>query len=275
MFLVAPPSFRNGTSFINDIKNLGLGTNLELCLDAGDANSYPGSGQTWLDLSGHDYDFYRGATGSAEASDPTFNGTAGRQSSGEYFSFDGGDYFRAAQANPAWVESIHKNSAKFTIAQWCYLSGATTTSVRWGDTGTASRSDGSAYAGFQFGHSASSLRRLNLAISVGGSGGWAYLKDSAAACNNTAWNFIAVSMDEAAGALSFQINGTSESYSSQTYSSPDSGSAESTLEIGGTGAGVAPDASGGRIGAYAGWSRALSAAELASLFEATRGKFGI
>jgi len=121
-FLVAPPSFGGrGTSLINTLKNLGLTTNLRVCLDAGDLNSYDGTSQTWKDLSGGGYDFFRGTSSSSDSSDPTFNGTAGRLSSGEYLSYDGGDYFTLAQTNPAWVNTFHKAGAKFTICQWNYL----------------------------------------------------------------------------------------------------------------------------------------------------------
>lgn len=69
-------------------------------LDATDADSYPGSGQTWANLiaspadgSGQtDFDVWRGGSSSASTDDPTFNGTAG--DSAAYWSFDGGDFFR-------------------------------------------------------------------------------------------------------------------------------------------------------------------------------------
>ena len=46
---------------------------LQLHLDAGDAGSYPGSGQVWSDLTANDFDFHIGETSSSERSDPTFN----------------------------------------------------------------------------------------------------------------------------------------------------------------------------------------------------------
>ena len=53
---------------------------LQLHLDAGDAGSYPGSGQVWSDLTANDFDFHIGETSSSERSDPTFNGSAGAKS---------------------------------------------------------------------------------------------------------------------------------------------------------------------------------------------------
>ena len=103
------------TELITTIRRCGLTTGLKLCLDKGDANSYA-SGQSWLDVSGNGYDFFLGATGGAEASDPTSNGTAGGRSPEEYWSFDGVQFFRLASANPTWVNNFHKDNAKFTLA---------------------------------------------------------------------------------------------------------------------------------------------------------------
>lgn len=88
MMLLTPPPFfaGGGTSLINTLSNLGLLTNLKLCLDAGDLNSYDGSSQTWKDLSGNGTDFYRGATSGSEASDPTFNPVGNGGTYQDYFS---------------------------------------------------------------------------------------------------------------------------------------------------------------------------------------------
>ncbi len=95
--------------------DLGLTTNLKLCLDAGDPASYS-SGQKWLDRSGGGYDFHLGATSSSEASDPTFNGVAGRQSDAEYFSGDGGDYFTYDSNSETWMRDFHKAGAITALA---------------------------------------------------------------------------------------------------------------------------------------------------------------
>jgi len=92
------------------IRDLGLTTNLKLCLDAGDPASYT-SGQKWLDRSGGGYDFHLGATSGSEASDPTFNGVAGRQSDAEYFSGDGGDYFTYDSNSETWMRDFHRAGA--------------------------------------------------------------------------------------------------------------------------------------------------------------------
>jgi hypothetical protein len=105
--------------FYEDIVDASLDTNLQFCLDAAAASSYT-SGQTWTDMTGQGNDFYRGATASATTDDPTHNGTPGALSSNEYFSFDGGDYFRLTQSNPSWVNDMHKNNAAWSWILWVY-----------------------------------------------------------------------------------------------------------------------------------------------------------
>lgn len=101
-------------------------------LDATDAASYPGSGQTWANLiaspadgSGKtDYDVWLGATSSSSTDDPTFNGTAGDAAA--FFSVDGGDFFKSKGNNPAMLNSFHKGDPVWIAVAW--RRGATGTS---------------------------------------------------------------------------------------------------------------------------------------------------
>lgn len=103
---------------IDIINGLSLTSGLQLCLDVGDVNSYAGTGQQWSDVSGQGNHYNRGATSSAEASDPTFNGTAGDPSESTYWSFDGADYFSPANT-PTWDDNLHKaNGAATFLAVW-------------------------------------------------------------------------------------------------------------------------------------------------------------
>lgn len=52
--------------------NLGLTTNLKLCLDAGSITSVVPDATKWLDLSGNGYDFFLGAAITDESTDPHF-----------------------------------------------------------------------------------------------------------------------------------------------------------------------------------------------------------
>ena len=91
-------------------------------LDAGLSASYGGSGETFANIviapadgeGQTEYDFYRGADADVESDGPTFNGSAGNNSANELFSFDGGDYFTLAGGNTGFLNSLHKENAKFT-----------------------------------------------------------------------------------------------------------------------------------------------------------------
>ena len=94
---------------------------LQLHLDAGDAGSYPGSGQVWSDLTANDFDFHIGETSSSERSDPTFNGSAGVKSINEYFACDGGDWFKQSAAFSGSIMRLAgRNAQPFTMEAWIY-----------------------------------------------------------------------------------------------------------------------------------------------------------
>lgn len=96
-------------------------------LDAGDSACYGGSGVTLSNLVGSPtdgsaqsaYNFKRG-DGATSTTYPTFNGSAGGLSSSEYFSFDGGDYLSLSGANTTFLNSLHKDNAAFTIMMVVY-----------------------------------------------------------------------------------------------------------------------------------------------------------
>lgn len=105
------------------IVRAGLTTNLQICLDAGDRLSYDpaqADPQKFLDRSGNGFDFHLGLTGSAEASDPTFNGKAGDLSNKTYFSGDGGDAFDYDAANETWMNNLHLDNATFSAITGVY-----------------------------------------------------------------------------------------------------------------------------------------------------------
>lgn len=97
---------------IDILRYLGLDTNLLLCLDAGDAASYSGTGHTWADVSGSGNDFLKTATG------VTFTGTAGSLGSGCYFSnidTAGAGHYIYNFTSSAF-DNFHKSGGKCTIA---------------------------------------------------------------------------------------------------------------------------------------------------------------
>lgn len=261
------PSWR-GASALYAIRKLGLSPGLKLALDAGDADSYTGTGQSWLDRAGNGYDFFRGANNTATTDDPSFNGTAGRLSSGEYWSFDGGDYFTYDGANEAWMNNLHKAGARFTLAFWSYLPLGTATQSYCGtqgssetNTGISLRPRGSA------GNNRFVIRVGNAGAAVASFGMGDSLWDQ--------WALNAISIDATAGTYVGFINGVAES-GSLAYSSPATGNANSTMQIGARGGAQTILASGARFGMFMGWEgAALTQGQLTALFDATRGRFGV
>lgn len=250
--VLAKPSI---VPLITSLSNAGLTTNLQTCLDAGDSASYS-SGQSWLDRSGNGQDFFRGSGSGSDASDPTFNGSAGGLSSGEYFSFDGGDYLTYDSANETWMQNIHKNNALFTLAISFYLGSLSATQY------LMATGNNSASIGFEMDISTGGALALYI---LNGSG--TVLHPSSLTISANQWNHYILSIDEAAGgtASHHSINGSITAFDG-TYASPSASSASGTLKLGGRPAASSSLVSGSRIGMLAGWSRALSQSETGQLY---------
>lgn len=248
-------------SALQTIQMLGLTTGLQLCLDAGDSVSYSGSGQTWSDRSGNGYDFLRGTTSSSQASDPTFNGTAGQLSKNEYWSFDGGDWFTLGQANPTWVNNIHKNNAVFAVAGWAY---STNPATNFDLCGTSAPG-----VGFFMNFRTSGVLRL----AVRDSSEAFLLADTTETIADETWTFFAARVDEATAAGLVQLNGEQETFTS-TYSSPSSSNASTTMRIASLGDDPVQPA-GSRLAMFNAWEGTIpTAAKLLDFYNLTRGRFG-
>ena len=253
----------------------GLTGNLQLCLDAGDVSSYTGSGQSWLDRSGNGYDFYRGAGSGSEASDPTFNGTAGALTSSEYFSVDGGDWFTYDSANETWMQNLHKDNAAYTILAILYP-GAVNSYQDICGTGASS-----AETGFDLAINGSA--KFYLEVDRSSAGSPAITKTSDSSLSATTWQFLAVSLNEATGlgggflwrnGAYLQVGGA-DTFNS-TYTSPSTGSAAGTFQIGARGGTQAtPLLNGSRIAGFAAWSTALTKAQLDSIYSQLASRFGL
>ena len=264
-----------GATMREVIHSLGFTTGLSLVLDPGDNASYDGSSQTWTDLSGGGADFCRGSTTSSQATDPTFNGVSGGRSSSEYFSNDGGDFFTIISANPSWVEAMHKSGGTWTVAEWVRV-GTLSDSNFWGWMGDGQLT-GQPTTGIILGVGVANgglSANDQLFAQVNNASVSAWRKTSTARVTASSWNFVAVSVNLSSGATVMQINGTSES-STVAVGSLAAGSATAKLNIGAIGSGEFPDTSGTRYGQIAMWSTALSTTQLAALFQATRGKYGV
>lgn len=256
--------------FFDIIRKQGLIANLRLCADSADERSFPGSGQSWKDRSPSQSDFFLGATGGSEASDPAFGvgtpGVAGKVSDFDFLSYDGGDFNRFAAANAAWMENLHKAGAKWTFVAWLYLPSPAATQAIFGDVPTGVAAE----AGIQI-MTVGSAFRLYVA---NGAGGAALNVTSATVLpDSTQQRMFAVSVDEAAGFGLWQKDDVFEAFTG-TYTAPTAGGTTVTYEIGAAGSGATPLAANSRIYQVAMWEgRALRQGELLRLFNASRRRY--
>ena len=249
----------------------GLTTNVRVCVDAGDSASYGGTGQTYTDRSGTQ-NFFLGATSSAEGSDPTFNGTAGGLSANEYFSFDGGDYFRIEGGNPAWVQTLHQEAASFSAIAIIQQTAGQNARM-WG----TDRGDGNS-------HGASFDVSSDVVI-LGVDAGFnpsPFIVSSDAEIVFGRPTFLAVSIDENGGNVSFLYeNGLHKQVSGAdtfdaSYSSPSASNADGTFELGSRGSANFPATSGVRHFAHAIWTgQALTKAQIDDIYFQVRERWGL
>lgn len=246
---------------------LGLTTGLELCLDAGDIASVPTSGATsWLDTSGNGYDFFRGFTGSAEQYDPIFNGRCGQGSGREYYSgYSALQFFVYDTTTETWMQNVHKDSAAFTFATWVYV-GALGAFFGLSGTSRAVTSD----TGFDFFISSGNA----LVLDITNGSGTAFALGQSGPAISTGWHFCVVSVDEAATTGFLLVDSTVVTFTS-TYTAPSAASATYAMAVaaGGNTSIIMPV--GSRMATFAAWSSSLTQAQAASIFNATRGRYGV
>lgn len=251
----------NGSSLRETINALGLTSGLKLLLDAGDRASVASASQAkWLDISGNGYDFNRGSGSGSDSGDPTFAGTIGGQSQNEYYHCDL-DYFTYDSANETWMNNLHKNNARFTVAMWVNLPNS-------GANGFLLSTDNGGGPGVYLILDNTHALFVMLNDTVLG-----YSSENLTIPSGVGWAFVAMSVNEASNSILWNIRGTASS-GTCTYSSPSSASASDTMRIGYRAGTAMPTNSG--IASYAMWEgTSLTAAQMAALFTATRGKFGV
>lgn len=259
-------SHSRGMKVINALTNLGLTSSLQLCLDAGDSNSYS-SGTKWLDVSGNGYDFNFGAAGAA----PTFNGTAGYMDASCYFGMDGGDYFTYDTTNEPWMNNLHKDNATWTMYAWVWF--GSLGGVQQGIFGTDALALGNV------GVHSGAFTTNNYATFVRNGSGTTALNinpGAAAACTAGGWAFYSISVNEATGAggALTQVNDVNSGTSS-TYSSPSAAAATATMQIGAIGSNSTIISASSRIGSFTMYSTAHTSSNQLDVFNATRGRYGV
>ncbi len=250
---------------ITMLRRLGLTAGLKLCLDAGDAASYS-AGQPWLDRSGGGYDFNRGTTSGADATDPTFTGSAGGLSSGEYWALDGGDLFTYDSANETWMDNIHKAGALFSAVVWA--NPAAGAQALFGTSGNNAASIGAQVTinttngnvNFQIADG-SGVLALNSSSNLGAAAG--------------TWQMFAVSVNEAANTCIRLRNSTSGS-GAGAYATPSSSAATNVMQLAAAGNAQIIMPNNSRLAQVMMWEGvALSLANLNAIFNATRGRYGV
>ncbi|TIP38933.1 MAG: hypothetical protein E5X76_21250 [Mesorhizobium sp.] len=265
--IALPQAGVRNQSLLTILAQFNLMTGIGLILDAGDKNSAPSGATSWLDVSGAGSNFFLGTTSGADATDPTFNGTAGRLSDAEYFSGDGGDFFTYSATNLTWMNSLHKDNALFSGVFWFYP--ATLGGAIFGTLGSTATGIGVRYGFDSLGAATFYVNR------AGGTTSLLYSTTNVITTNT--WNFVGISINEATGAggLIINTNGNTETATS-TYSSPTTSNASFTLQLMAGGNNLIPLANGSRFGCCAMWqSRALTSAEITSIYSATRKRFKV
>ncbi len=259
---------QSNVKMITALTELGLTTNLKLCLDAGDASSYT-SGQTWTDVSANGFDFYRGSDATTETTDPTFNGVAGGRSSKENFTFDGGDRFvQTAGSAPAWVNNMHKDNALFTVLTWANLTGT-------GPEGLLGTSTLSNPPGFNISRSTPGALLVG-AYDAGGATIRTFATDDLIEANK--WQFLGITLNEPGGAGNSYANiGESFKTANGAYTAPAATDAPGKLTLGVKSiAGTHPLNAGSKIAAMMIWEgTCLTQTQIRSIYHRTRTRFGV
>lgn len=255
------------------ITDAGLTANSKLVLDAGDSASYSGAGQSWLDRSGGGYDFFRGATSGAEASDPTFTGSSGDLTSATYWSFDGGDYFTYDTTNEAWMQTLHKDGAVISAIAAVYLPNLVASAGLWGTSGNSPGPGSRMYF----------TDSEQLSYQVGkGSDPDVLVKSTDAGISTGAWHIVGLSVNENGGNVSFfyvdgayKQTGASNTFDA-AYTNPSAANAAYTMQIAAMGNNEKMFESGARLGFLGIWQgTALSKANFDTLYADLKGRYGL
>lgn len=255
MLLSAVSGKAANASLYEIISARGLTSNLKLCLDVASAACYGGSGQQLTDLSGNGAHFWRGETNSSEATDPTFNGTAGGNSASEYFSFDGGDDLTCQLAVQSWMSALHQNNALFTLIM-VIEAVALSTGVHFSTCGGGS--DTGVYIGSA--SDGAKIPATEMHFQVFNAGSLVYNQSLPVR------RLIAISVDESANVMNVVADGAN-SPATCTYSSPSAGAATNTIRIGRGGASATYSVNNTKFNMAALWQGvALSGADLVNLY---------
>lgn len=267
---IMPNLRRRRVPMIYTLRALGLTTSLQLVLDAGDANSVSGAGQTFTDVSPNAATITNGTSTGDASLDLTFTGVAGRQTSGEYLARGVGASGVVTAPHATWMDAMAKADAQITMVTWTYAS------FKPGPRLSSFENLPStiAYPGVAFGLGVTPVVAVedNLyLVATRNDGNASFVVDTGLQPPASGWAFHAVSYNATSGAWAGRMNGNTAS-GSASMTSPTSSNGTLKLDMNP----VSSDGSSPRnLAAVMIWSRALSAAELTALYNATKAKFGL
>ncbi len=254
-------------TLITAITTAGITSGLQYALDAGDSNSYSGTGQKWLDTSGNGQDFFRGDTGSSSTDDPTFNGVSGGQSSSEFWSFDGGDHFFYDDTLESYMSGAHLNNAVFTLMMVVSVGNVESNVL----VGSRDPDPGMIWNLNGAGKNAYIVRNGSASTIMSESSDDSYVADTI--------YFLALSFDESVGsggAFMYRDGAFSQVSSSNTfdstYTSPSGAAGHWAMARNGV---ASEFSNGSKIYMSAAWNIALTKANLDSLFAEVQDRFGL
>lgn len=252
-----------GLTLIGAISGAGLSSGLAVCLDAGDFQSFIGSGQSVLDRSGNSRTFFLGSGSATDASDPIFNGPSGYLPA--YMSFQGTQMLTCTDSGAgAWGNTYQRDLASWSMLAIVYV------------TGTNGMIAGSGNGIDRWRILLSGQRTV---LEVQGSSAFALGPLAADTTMSVGrWHVLGVSVTEGIGSGFFYLNGAYNQVSgvdnfNSTYVAP-SVSTTSNVKIGGMTV-YPPLPSGSRWSCAAFWDRALTKANFDSLRSLLRGRFGL
>jgi hypothetical protein len=227
----------------------GLDASLITVMDAADLRSTDGTSQVWTDVAGTD-NWQRGSLSSSDASDPTFNGTAGVADENTYWSFDGGDFFSDSTLSwqDPWIKDNGTGSIVFLV-RTVVSAGAQTFCCFDGGTNLLS---------FYMNSS-----EFLVATHVTNNANSTQVITGSNAVSGSAWHLIGYCFDEATTSIDLHIDTTLESLTWNASTRTTNLSVVDSFIGTDT---VSSLQSGSRIGAVGFWNRKLSNAEWTSLY---------
>lgn len=180
--------------------------------------------------------FFRGATSGVDASDPTFNGTAGALTENEYLSFDGGDWL--ADTTGTWLSATHKDGGEVTMLAWMYFNTTTGSQMICSNTTGGN-------PGFEWSLGSTNLLSFNTFDDTTNE----ITITSEATVSEDAWHVLGITFDEGTGNHYFFIDATQDDETA-TAASPTANNVEDGLTLGARSSGLAALESGARMGGF-------------------------